>query len=1285
MRGKILSLLMALSVLLSAIPGTVLAEGTVDSVTVSFTAQMENGFLCAPQTDTCVRADLAETYGFTDKVTEGVSALDVLVRTHELVFGEETFTPETATGFLEVNEYSYITTVFGVETSNCGFAVNGAMPHDNELYGGYYTGYAVDSAQVQDKDFIEFFLYQDEYGLDQYIWFEQNGIKLRSLAVPKGETATLTVSGYAIGWYGCMTQESIAGVVTPAADVQVCLVDAESGALTDLEAVTADEQGRITLPPFAAAGHYLLSAYMPADEIENNDATPVLMPLLPVTVADACITVPADAALFVGSKVKHFMPFTEIAPILSVTDDSAGTTAYYFDLQNNKQYHYRVSGEAYITNGGVFKKTPDYGLTLTAEDLSPRGVSKTTLDRDPASNNGYNVADIYLNINAAGYLTLAAPGDTYQVVPLRHWEPVNNTADNYFVEPDYHYTVVDEAGRPCDSVVNIDKDGLITAVGAGTAIVLVTYDAIQVPSAVGGPFFGALWPENTGVFVVSVSAADSGIDTGMTLHAGLNSRDSKTSGDAIDAEHDVIYFIGEQGSYTFTPMTPGCTVSVANPTVDGTMHFSGFCDVAADVSGAFTVPLREGRNIVRLTKDGKSTYQLITAKGVSVTVNNGEPVYAGDSVSLVFDRLYHPANKLAGVYNMSALPVYRCVSGYEDKLVGGLPAQYNFASHAAAQTVANVLKETQSMFGVSYQKEAVLTVPQDFPYDTFTLSEGMLCAVGYGDPYGNHRGITLTEGKAPNLNGNQRVGWLGSLPDIEIPVTATTAALQAISLSTEGVKTAYYAGDAFDTANLVVTAAYEDGATQLATNYTVSPAVLTEETAAVTITYRGKTAQLPVRVAPLAVTGLAVTTPPIKTAYTAGEVFDPTGMVVTATYNNGSTAAVTAYSYAPGRALQAGDTAMTVTYTGQDAAENLPAAIVPITVTASGQGGSGSRNLTVYLTLYGDDNHGEATGTAHTYKARNLTSWLAETAVTVPQGSCVIDVISRALGLAGIPYENPSGSYIESVKGLSEKDNGPLSGWMYILNNRYPSLSTAEQTVQNGDRIIFHYTDDYTQEKIEVLQPSGNSGSTGSGKGHSGRQTGNQVPDPTQAPTAGIRQFGDVPADSWYAAAIGTACAAGWMRGVSADRFEPEANITRGMLVTLLHRLEGEPAAEDSGFSDVAADAYYSRAVAWAGQNGLVSGLSEEVFAPDVYITREQLAAVLFRYAAYKAYDTATRQDLTKFADRGIISPWAHDAMAWAGGTGLLNGRSDSLLAPDGTATRGETAVIFVRFAELFS
>ena len=181
---------------------------------------------------------------------------------------------------------------------------------------------------------------------------------------------------------------------------------------------------------------------------------------------------------------------------------------------------------------------------------------------------------------------------------------------------------------------------------------------------------------------------------------------------------------------------------------------------------------------------------------------------------------------------------------------------------------------------------------------------------------------------------------------------------------------------------------------------------------------------------------------------------------------------------------------------------------------------------------------------------------------------------------------------------------------------------------------------------------------------------------------SGKEPFADVADTAWYADAVQYVYENGMMNGTSATAFSPDATTTRAMIVTILYRLEGEPAAEASGFTDVAANAYYADAVAWAQANDIVNGVSATSFAPDNVITREQMAAILYRYAQYKGYDISASNSLNAFADASQISSYAVAAMQWANGNGLINGVTGTTLAPQGSATRAQVATILMRFCE---
>ena len=175
--------------------------------------------------------------------------------------------------------------------------------------------------------------------------------------------------------------------------------------------------------------------------------------------------------------------------------------------------------------------------------------------------------------------------------------------------------------------------------------------------------------------------------------------------------------------------------------------------------------------------------------------------------------------------------------------------------------------------------------------------------------------------------------------------------------------------------------------------------------------------------------------------------------------------------------------------------------------------------------------------------------------------------------------------------------------------------------------------------------------------------------------------FPDVTEGDWFYDAVRYAYETGLMDGVGDNLFAPNSQTTRAQLVTILYRLEGEPEVSGtSGFSDVAAGTWYTDAVAWAAQNGIVNGVSDTEFAPGDDITREQLAAILYRYAAYQGYDVSQRADLSGFGDAESISGYAQEALSWAHAQGLVLGFEDGSLRPQGTASRAQIAAVLMRF-----
>ena len=330
---------------------------------------------------------------------------------------------------------------------------------------------------------------------------------------------------------------------------------------------------------------------------------------------------------------------------------------------------------------------------------------------------------------------------------------------------------------------------------------------------------------------------------------------------------------------------------------------------------------------------------------------------------------------------------------------------------------------------------------------------------------------------------------------------------------------------------------------------------------------------------------------------------------------------------------------------------------------------------------------------------------------------------------------------------LGEFDNGVNSGWMYTVNGVHPNVGLCYYELQDGDEVVWHYVDDYKLEErnsssayyyrwleAEDVSPEdyvdelteriltvGKHGEVdpakldsddigrnvtfrfkpdegykvenvivdGKSMGSIEKYTYHDLSIDSRIEVTFIKKdivevsFDDVSADDWFYEDVQFVVENGLFQGTGDDVFSPAANMTRAMLVTVLYRLEGEPAVYGtSSFADVQNGKWYTNAVIWAAKNGIVSGYDNGLFGTNDNVTREQMAAILFRYASYKGYSVARNNNLSQYADAGEIHSYALSAMKWANAVGLINGRTNSTLVPGGTATRAEVAAIFHRFVE---
>ena len=271
--------------------------------------------------------------------------------------------------------------------------------------------------------------------------------------------------------------------------------------------------------------------------------------------------------------------------------------------------------------------------------------------------------------------------------------------------------------------------------------------------------------------------------------------------------------------------------------------------------------------------------------------------------------------------------------------------------------------------------------------------------------------------------------------------------------------------------------------------------------------------------------------------------------------------------------------------------------------------------------------------------------WISPSVIgDLPEGTTAMDVFRQVLAANGYSYE-AKGSYVQAVikpdgTKVAEFSKGPNSGWVFRVNGEFPDVAMQDCRLADGDVIEVFFTADYMDEPGMFLP------------------------------------FTDV-TNHWAYSAIKRVYTRGWMVGMDEKTFAPDQQLSRAMLAVILYAMAGEPAVTGDGpFTDVPAGCWYTDAIVWAAQNGIVCGFGDGTFRPNEAVTRAQAAVMLYGYAAFTGADVTARADLSAYSDAGQIPSWAMDAMQWANARRLIVGRDSSHLAPNGGATRAEMAAI---------
>ena len=493
------------------------------------------------------------------------------------------------------------------------------------------------------------------------------------------------------------------------------------------------------------------------------DLTAKIPVAVPVTV-----TAPAGSTVSMGEFGNYYV--YDFAKPLSTKTEGDTMTVTFLLSETSKNHFLRVQhpdGVTYWTFG-KYKAGATFNVTKDDLHIGDESFTKDTVNR--FNKNVYDLGNVYLNINQKGYLNLEQ-GQTRELDVFRCWQAIENFMNAQIALPDVHYTVVDLNGQSSD-VVTITPDennsslAYMKANKAGTAIVLVTYDAMThmqgQTSNKENRGFSAIWPECTGVFVVSVGADGSSIATNMTMDR-MDAPISNDAQKALDAEHDILFYLGDAGAaYSFKP-EDGCTVTVARSTVDSKLTFSGFTSQGVSVAedGTVTVTgLTTGRHIICVEKDGLKTYQVVTARGVTYDLVDadgnvlpaGTEFKAGDKVTVQFHGLISPKEKISGAYNFNFTLYYKGADGkYYKSNPGGWGGVYDFSGNPVRQKLEITIPEDWD--GLSFDLTGAINVGGFAKVPTHRI-------LSYGDgidnPYGTSAAAIVSQLPALSL---KLEGW----------------------------------------------------------------------------------------------------------------------------------------------------------------------------------------------------------------------------------------------------------------------------------------------------------------------------------------------------------------------------------------------------------------------------------------------------------------------------------------------------------------------------------------------
>ncbi|MGM9565484.1 S-layer homology domain-containing protein [Evtepia sp.] len=1402
MKKRILSLVMALVLAVGLLPvGAMATESTENtnatSVTVDFTAQADGAFLCAPQFGVEVSSDLAERYGYADKVTDGVSALDVLVKAHEMVYGNH-FNLESKDTYLVIADSGFASTAFCDNSGNNGFILNGMYPHDGteSQYGGY-NGTTVATQAVTTGDMLEFFLYQDSnYYSDEVAWFCQNGNVINSLTIRPGTTVTLTLKSfiYMMGYsYRDIEAMHNAGSAVEAA--QLAWVDVTNGAVTDIPDAATSENGSVSLTMPSQEGTYYLTAYIPEKEINENYASPLVMSLL-------CVTVDADAPELDTPTGSCDLTALSVADLNSNPNSltlkpafSSDVTSYSVDMvgfqQQAKMAYVKAtaaSDTATITaelNGTTVAVTSGNAYWATFNNMLPGQNNDLTITVTNGEDSKTYTVTIpmasdpkipHLKGDASTTATLVL-GNAYTLDLSTVFEDADTNTLNYTVK-------INDA-----DAVAANKDYTFQPTETGTyTLTFTASDGTNTSPSYTVTLKTVTAAENV-MHNVAAKYAQSGIaDDGnypwlaaeMTVYAQLfpdtesklTQAQIQTTLDKLIANASTTTKPGDLSKDIIALRALGYdarkVVTETNVELDVVKKLTDMVDAkSGSVSNYYTLPyviiaLQQGTDYAT---QAQMDWLLQTAVETKNNWQNTQWGPDGATPMVLALAPYYDSNEQVKTAVDKALTAIVGTQQDNGSLNNSAASTgLGMAAYAALGQTGPVKNSKTLTDGLLTYVTAALDgfEPTNNSFSTEQGFRGLVAAAKNG------RIFDFDEMPMETARATLTAGCPVEFHVVPDSATVEVKKGEEVQAPTSGAKYYLTAGDytytvsksgyLSETGSFTVSAddAEKHTAKTIPVSLAVQPApeakdisvhvkVLTHDENACegkyTYKYNSSTYS----------TELAEETVTLKAGQTVFEALQKTLAADNVTYSeksfgyidsiggisefdhdsansgwmymvNGSVAKVGCRD----KVLKSDSTVIwffTDDYTKEYGSESwgnsgtvtpapsTPASSLTPEVSANSKGEATVKvdaNAVEDSLAQAEKENASAlviapkvTGQADTVTTQlplsaaetisqdsdlDLTVQTEDAAVTIPNealgsivtqssGSQTIEVVVKTCDpntlkdqAAGLDLENAAavevtirsgGSPITTFGGQTLAIDLPVDKTVYTEGAQYKVLvlsadGTVEtltgQCIREQGRLVVRVFTSHLSTFLVTTQT--------------------------------VLPFTDVDGH-WALDAIRFVYDQGLMTGTKETQFSPKKPLNRAMLATILYRMEGSPAVTgENPYTDVAAGTWYTDAVLWASEQGIVNGYGNGKFGPLNNITREQLAAMLLRYSDYKKYNTDAQNDLASYADADDISAWALEALRWANAQGLVTGRTETTLVPQGDTTRAETATILMRYLD---